>query len=126
MKKLFLFIFLFTLSACQYPGSTEPAFEAKRQERKKQLSKEIKECILKKEISLIFQDILDEKPNDLIWKLYYKNRELLDENDKKIYISCNNEKHNNYIKQFLNKRYYKALKRGYHPPDPNGKPEPIE
>ena len=63
MREYIFFIFLLALVICPYPGSNEEAFEPIKQARRKKLSNEIKECLLKEELSADFKAILDEKPD---------------------------------------------------------------
>ena len=126
MREYIFFIFLLALVICPYPGSNEDAFEPIRQERRKKLSKEIKECLLKEELSADFKAILGEKPDEDIITISFRNRSAMDKRDKEILKKCRKEVHLKYMETFKNKRYYHVLNKTYHKPDPNENHEPIE
>ena len=125
MREILLFIFLFSLIACPYPGSSELAFEAKRKEIEKKLDTEIRECILKKSVSNEFKEIIRQNTDKLLINLVYINRKKLSKDDRKIYRNCRKGCHKNYMKRYQGKMK-KAFKKGYRPPEPNANHEPIE
>ena len=125
MREILLYIFLFSLVVCPYPGSSEPAFEAKRKEIEKKLDTEIRECILKKSVSNEFKEIIGQNTDKLLINLVYMNRKKLSKDDRKIYRNCRKGCHKNYMKRYQGKMK-KAFKKWYRPPEPNANHEPIE
>ena len=126
MREIVLFIFLITLVACPYPGSTEKDYEPTKKENEKKLNLEIKECVLKKEISKEFKALMEKYPEENLRKLIYLNRDELTREDKQIYSECRKEKHLKFMEKYKTKRYYRLIEKGYRAPDPNENHEPIE
>ena len=108
--RIFSFIFLFVLVICPSPpGYNYEELEAKRREREKQINKEIRDCLLKSEISTIFKEKIQENPDENLVKILVENKKSLVKTDKKLYYKCRKERHLKYMEQFQTKRSYKLL-----------------
>ena len=90
MKGVLLFIFLAALVVCQHPESHEGKHEV-RIPRKKQIQKDISDCILKGDISTELKNKLEEnKDEDLRHTLHlFLNK--LDTKDSEVIRKCRRE-----------------------------------
>ncbi len=113
MREIILLFLLISLVLCPYPGSTEEDFEPKRQEIKKKLSNQIKECILQKNITQLFREQIQANPNENIIIIKHKIRKNLTKRDRRIFRNCSKEIGINYMKSFEDKRFKKAYEKTY-------------
>ena len=110
--RIFLLICLVALAICPPPsakGYNYEELEAKRREREKEINKEVRDCLLKSEISTIFKEKIQENPDENLVKILVENKKSLVKTDKKLYYKCRKERHLKYMEQFKTKKYYKLL-----------------
>ena len=107
--RIFSLIILIALAICSPPGYNYEELEAKRREREKELNKEVRDCLLKSEISTVFKEKIQENPEENLVKILVENKKSLEKSDKKLYYKCRKERQLKYKEKFKNKRYYKFM-----------------
>ena len=96
-----------------------------KKENEKKLNLEVKECVLKKEISKEFKALMEKYPEENLGKLIHLNRDEIAREDKQIVRECRKEKHRKFMEQYKTRRYYKLIEKGYRAPDPNENHDPV-
>ena len=100
--RIFSLIILIALAICSPPGYNYEELEAKRREREKELNKEVRDCLLKSEISAVFKEKIQENPEENLVKILVENKKSLEKSDKKLSKSNSmviNKHQNNYIQE---------------------------
>ena len=110
MKGVLLFIFLATLVVCQHPESHEGKHE-ERIHRRKQIQKDIADCILKGDISTELKNKLEEnKEEDLRHTLHlFLNK--LDTKDREVIRKCRREVFGKMREMFKSSKFENFLNR---------------
>ena len=110
MKGVLLFIFLAALVVCQHPDSHEGRHE-QRIHRRKQIQKDISDCILKGDISTELKNKLEEnKDEDLRHTLHlFLNK--LDTKDREVIRKCRREVFGKMRDMFRNRKFDGFLNR---------------
>ena len=97
-----LFLFLFALITCQFPGGQ---FEEDRTQRRKKFQKEIAECILKGDISTELKTKLQENKEEDLRNTLHMFLNKLDSNDREVIRQCRREIFGKLRESFRNKRH---------------------
>ena len=110
MKGVLLFIFLAALVVCQHPDSHEGKKE-ERIHRRKQIQKDIHDCILKGDISTELKNKLEEnKDEDLRHTLHlFLNK--LDTKDREVIRKCRREVFGKMREMFKNRKFDSFMNR---------------
>ena len=110
MKGVLLFIFLAALVVCQHPESHEGKHE-ERIHRRKQIQKDISDCILKGDISTELKNKLEEnKDEDLRHTLHlFLNK--LDTKDREVIRKCRREVFGKMRDMFKSRKFENFLNR---------------
>ena len=110
MKGVLLFIFLAALVVCQHPDSYEGRHE-QRIHRRKQIQKDISDCILKGDISTELKNKLEEnKDEDLRHTLHlFLNK--LDTKDREVIRKCRREVFGKMRDMFKSSKFENFLNR---------------
>ena len=110
MKGVLLFIFLAALVVCQHPESHEGKHE-ERIHRRKQIQKDISDCILKGDISTELKNKLEEnKDEDLRHTLHlFLNK--LDTKDSEVIRKCRREVFGKMRDMFKSRKFENFLNR---------------
>ena len=110
MKGVLLFIFLATLVVCQHPESHEGK-HTERIHRRKQIQKDIADCILKGDISTELKNKLEEnKDEDLRHTLHlFLNK--LDIKDREVIRKCRREVFGKMREMFKTRKFENFLNR---------------
>ena len=110
MKGVLLFIFLAALVVCQHPDSYEGRHE-QRIHRRKQIQKDISDCILKGDISTELKNKLEEnKEEDLRHTLHlFLNK--LDTKDREVIRKCRREVFGKMRDMFKSRKFENFLNR---------------
>ena len=110
MKGVLLFIFLAALVVCQHPDSYEGRHE-QRIHRRKQIQKDISDCILKGDISTELKNKLEEnKDEDLRHTLHlFLNK--LDTKDREVIRKCRREAFGKMREMFKSSKFENFLNR---------------
>ena len=110
MKGVLLFIFLAALVVCQHPDSYEGRHE-QRIHRRKQIQKDISDCILKGDISTELKNKLEEnKDEDLRHTLHlFLNK--LDTKDREVIRKCRREVFGKMREMFKNRKFDSFMNR---------------
>ena len=110
MKGVLLFIFLAALVVCQHPDSHEGRHE-QRIHRRKQIQKDISDCILKGDISTELKNKLEEnKDEDLRHTLHlFLNK--LDTKDREVIRKCRREVFGKMREMFKSSKFENFLNR---------------
>ena len=110
MKGVLLFIFLAALVVCQHPDSYEGRHE-QRIHRRKQIQKDISDCILKGDISTELKNKLEEnKDEDLRHTLHlFLNK--LDTKDREVIRKCRREVFGKMREMFKTRKFENFLNR---------------
>ena len=110
MKGVLLFIFLATLVVCQGPETHEGQHE-ERINRRKQIQKEICDCILKEDISSELKTKLEENQGEDLRHTLHLFLNKLDTKDREVIRKCRREVFGKMREMFKNRKFDSFMNR---------------
>ena len=110
MKGVLLFIFLATLVVCQGPETHEGQHE-ERIHRRKQIQKEICDCILKEDISSELKTKLEENQGEDLRHTLHLFLNKLDTKDREVIRKCRREVFGKMREMFKNRKFDSFMNR---------------
>ena len=99
MRIILLFLFLFAFVICQNQETPE--------ERRNKVNLEMRECIMKGDISLVFKKELEENPNEQVIEIIRRIVRNLEPKDREALKKCRKEILDKYKDIFKNGKFYK-------------------